>query len=164
MVPPVIDTGWHNNRQPNLRVAKQQISPRIGRNGGTTAGAKEERGRGWVPGGWDARRRRRRWSGGEASPALVERWRWKLWVAEGRGDSRSSKQTSSERGGPTGSREGKRQPPVGPAAGGRPTGPDEGPPSYPLSRGRNVAKSIRLIGGQKNRKKSKNREKNIITI
>jgi hypothetical protein len=85
MVPPVIDTGWHNNRQPNLRVAKQQISPRIGRNGGTTAGAKEERGRGWVPGGWDARRRRRRWSGGEASPALVERWRWKLWVAEGKG-------------------------------------------------------------------------------
>src|SRR5688572_15676266 len=26
MVPLVIDTGWHNNRQPKLRVAKSQIS------------------------------------------------------------------------------------------------------------------------------------------
>jgi hypothetical protein len=26
MVPPVIDIGWHNNRNPKLRVAKLQIS------------------------------------------------------------------------------------------------------------------------------------------
>jgi hypothetical protein len=28
MVPPVIDTGWHNNIQPRLRVAQSQISPK----------------------------------------------------------------------------------------------------------------------------------------
>jgi hypothetical protein len=33
MVPPVIDTGWHNNKQPNLRVAKQQISRKSGGGG-----------------------------------------------------------------------------------------------------------------------------------
>jgi hypothetical protein len=34
MVPPVIDTGWHNNRQPKLRVAQSQISRCWARCGG----------------------------------------------------------------------------------------------------------------------------------